>query len=117
MPWQAISDEHCSQSINQSIKQTMQHLLEATNWASADGKHVLFHLLTALPWPERIATRDTPLSRCLGKLFDETVLERRFRRRVADNVIRWGAYWIKTFAARRWQLLSQSNALNAAVVR
>lgn len=89
-------------------------LTEVADWTSADGKHVLYHLLTALPWPERAATARTPLTAWLGRLFDSTILERRHRRKIADTIIRWAAHWIRTFAALRWRLLSEAHALNAA---
>lgn len=85
-------------------------LADSTAWTSADGKHVLYHLLTALPWPASVATARTPLSAKLGRLFDRTVLQRRFRRKIADTVIRWAAHWIKAFAATRWRLLTESHA-------
>lgn len=89
-------------------------LLDGANWASQDGKHVLFHLLTALPWPAAAATPRTPLSAWLGRLFDATLLQRRHRRAIADTVIRWASHWIKRFAAKRWQLLNEAHALEAA---
>jgi hypothetical protein len=86
----------------------------AAVWSTADGKHVLYHMLAALPWPARVAAGGgAPLSALLGRIFDETVLERRYRRRLADGVIRWASHWIRTFAAERWRLLAQARALNA----
>lgn len=96
--------------------QQLQTLCDRATWIDADGKHVLFHLITALPWPASVATQCTPLSAWLGKLFDDTILERRFRRRPADIVIRWASHWIKAFANERWRLLTLSHAVNAVVV-
>jgi hypothetical protein len=107
-------------------------LMEAADWSSADGKHVLFHMLTALPWPARVGggggggggsggggggggsgVSTAPISTWLGRIFDETVLERRFRRRLADGIVRWASHWIRTFAAERWRLLAEARALEA----
>jgi hypothetical protein len=83
-------------------------------WSSADGKHVLNHMLAALPWPVRVAAGGgAPLSALLGRIFDETVLERHYRRRLGDGVIRWASHWIRTFAAERWRLLAQAHAPDA----
>ncbi len=83
-------------------------------WSSADGKGVLFRVLAALPWPARDAAGcGAPLFALLGRIFDETVLERRHRRRLADGVIRWASHWIRTFAAERWRLLAEARALDA----
>ena len=75
-------------------------------------------MLTALPWPARVATGvggghdgGMPLSVWLGRLFDATVLERRFRRRLADGIIRWASHWTRIFAAERWRVLMQAQAL------
>ena len=92
----------------------LRELLDTTSWTSQDGKHVLFHLLTALPWPAAAATPRTPLSAWLGRLFDATLLQRRHRRKIADTVIRWASHWIKRFAAARWRLLTEAHALEAA---
>ncbi len=85
----------------------------AVVWSSADGMHVLYHMLAALPWPARVAAGGgAPLSALLGRVFDETVLERRCRRRLA-GVIRWASHWIRTIAVKRWRLLAQARARDA----
>ena len=106
-------------------KSELRALLDSVDWASADGKHVLYHMLTALPWPARVAVAGgagargagadaaTPLSAWLGSVFDATVLERRFRRRLADGIIRWASHWTRVFAAERWRVLAEARALEA----
>ncbi len=79
------------------------------------AKHVLLHMLAALPWPARVAAGGGAPLALLGHIFDETVLERRYRRRLADGVIRWASHWIRTFAAERWRHLAQACALDALV--
>lgn len=82
----------------------LQTLLSAIDWYSADGKHVIFHCLTVVPWPAR-AARDTvpatPLSAWLGAMFDAASFQRRHRRRTADHITAWAARWIKTLARTR----------------
>lgn len=89
------------------------NLLDRTDWSSADGKHVLFHLLTVLPWTETVATADTPLSAWQGRVFDDTCLARRYRRSPADMVVRWASHWGRAFAGLRWRLLMEAHALDA----
>ena len=82
-------------------------LLEGINWDTMDGRHVIFHMLTALPWPAAAAAQaepGTPLSHWLGSQYDATIFQRRYRRRIANHVIRWAARWIRTFATARADL-------------
>ena len=79
-------------------------LLAGMDWTSADGKHVIYHMLTALPWPQRAAAQAapaTPLSAWLGARFDAGSFQRRHRRRIANHIIKWAHYWISVFADKR----------------
>jgi hypothetical protein len=83
-------------------------LLTDMDWYSVDGKHIIYHMLTALPWPERAANQTqpaTPLSAWLGKLFDTASFQRRHRRRIANHIITWAHHWIMSFAKLRTELL------------
>ena len=76
------------------------------NWSSADGRHVLLHLLTVLPWTAAIADGGaTPLSQWMGGVFDSTTLTRRNLRRTATRTVSWANHWIERFADKRWNLL------------
>jgi hypothetical protein len=82
----------------------LQALLSAVDWTSADGRHVIYHMLTALPWPARAAqgaSPATPLSEWLGALFDAASFQRRHRRLAADHIVTWAARWIKALARAR----------------
>ena len=79
-------------------------LLEHMEWTSADGKHVIYHMLTAIPWPARAAqqhTPPTPLSAWWGTQFDAAAFNCRHRRRPANHIIGWAARWIRLFAQER----------------
>jgi hypothetical protein len=76
------------------------------DWKSPDVRHVAFHMLTAVPWSATSAPGNTwPLSSWLGSLFDKTRLQRRFRRNIANHVIRWADCWLRAFARLRGRLL------------
>ena len=76
------------------------------DWKSPDVRHVAFHLLTAVPWSATSTPGNTwPLSSWLGSLFDKTRLQRRFRRNIANHVIRWADRWLRAFAELRGRLL------------
>ena len=92
----------------------LEEILDDADWSSRDGKHLIFHLLCALPFPARIATglaEATPLSAWLGKLFDETTLGRRFCRKTANHTILWAHKWITAFAKLRTSLLRENRNL------
>ena len=73
---------------------------------SPDTRHVAFHMLTAIPWTATVASEAAaPLSRWLGRLFDSVLLQRRFRRGIANIVVQWSSRWIKAFARTRGELL------------
>lgn len=89
-------------------KARLAELLTDMDWYSVDGKHVIYHMLTALPWPERAANQAhpaTPLSAWLGRLFDTASFQRRHRRRIANHIIKWAYHWITSFAELRTRLL------------
>jgi uncharacterized protein (DUF2267 family) len=74
---------------------------------TADVRHAAFHMLAAVTW-SATAVPDAdaaPLSRWLGHVFDRVTLQRRFRRKIANHVIRWSNQWILAFAGVRGELL------------
>ena len=89
-------------------------LLAETSWSSADGRHVLLHLLTVLPWTAAIADGGlTPLSHWMGGVFDSATLTRRNLRRTATRAVSWANHWIERFADTRWNLLKLIKQLRA----
>jgi hypothetical protein len=83
-------------------------LSTACDWASGDGKYVLFQLLCAATWIPRVVTTATPaaqacfpLTLALGRLFEATKLQSRFLRATSGHVVRFAAKWILEFADAR----------------
>ena len=103
----ASSKRPLSQMQRELQSNQLTDLLEGINWDTVDGRHVIFHVLTALPWPAAAAAQAepaTPLSHWLGSQFDAAIFQRRYRRRIANHIIRWAARWIRTFATARADL-------------
>jgi hypothetical protein len=68
-------------AVGRGQRAQLQALLTGKEWTSADGMHVIYQMLTALPWPARAAP-DTllqamPLSAWLGALVDAAAFQRR----------------------------------------
>ncbi len=101
----ARSGRALRRAVGRGQRAQLQALLTGKEWTSADGMHVIYHMLTALPWPARAAS-DTllqamTLSAWLGALVDAAAFQRRHRGRVADHVIMWASRWIKALARTR----------------
>jgi hypothetical protein len=80
---------------------------DRVDWQSPDARHVAFHMLTAVMWSRTAAPSpgSWPLSAWLGQLFDNLSLQRRFRRSIADLIVRWANRWLCAFATLRGRLL------------
>jgi len=92
-------------------------LTAACDWASGDGKYVLFHLLCAAPWMPRVVTTATPavqasfpLTLALGRLFEATLLQSRHLRATSGHIVRFAAKWIREFADARCAALDRARA-------
>jgi len=79
-------------------------LSAACDWASGEGKFVLFHHLCAAPWMPRVVTTVTPavqarfpLTLALGRLFEATKLQSRDLRATSGHIVRFAAQWICEF--------------------
>ena len=104
-PGRALSQQQ--RAANAEQRRELRALLDRTDWNAADGRHVAYHMLTAVPWSATaVRSRATaPLSAWLGDLFDDTSLPRRSRRGIANVVIDWADRWLRDFANLRGTLL------------
>ena len=59
------------------------------DWDSAEGRYVLFRLLTVAVWPARAAAPSHALARSLGTVFDETYAKVHLIRPLANYWARW----------------------------
>lgn len=86
------SDEHIPADAVQLFLAVRQLLLDSRfNWASHDGRFVLFRVLAVLTWPASVATQATPLAAALGRVFDHVVAKTHRLRRLANSWVGFAA--------------------------
>ena len=73
---------------------------------SPEGDFVLYRLLVAQPWPERMACPGMRLVRLLGRAFDLPGVPHRFERPLLDMWCRWSIGWLWALS-RAWRSASQ----------
>jgi hypothetical protein len=94
---QAVTDAGSFRLQHTHLAQAVHTALRAADWSSEDGKHVLYRLLTVMPFPAVVTdvaaspTRPLPLTRALGELFDSVVVEPRWLRTVSGTWTRWAS--------------------------
>jgi hypothetical protein len=73
--------------------QHVEQLAQSVDWASADGKYVLFHLLAVATWTSRSCRPNMPLSSAVAKIFESPAYELKNHhvRPVANSWANWGA--------------------------
>jgi len=69
---------------------------------SPDGDFLIFRLLLAQPWSERLADPGMRAVRLLGRVFDLPGMFHRFERPIADVWCRWSLYWLWSLS-RAWR--------------
>jgi hypothetical protein len=69
---------------------------------SPEGDFILFRLLVAQPWSERLACPDMRAVRLLGRAFDLPGVYHRFERPILDLWCRWSLRWLWSLS-RTWQ--------------
>jgi hypothetical protein len=96
--------------------------LAAVDWNSEDGRHVLYRLLLATPFPAVIAEaaaeapakeaapRPLPLTAALGSMFDRVVLQPHCLRKVCGMWARWAAEHVTLLAKAYRDTLSPPQA-------
>ena len=72
------------------------------NLDSAQGDFMLYHLLVAHPWPERMALPHMRAVRLLGRIFDLCGVYHRFERPALDFWCHWSLRWLWRLS-RAWR--------------
>jgi hypothetical protein len=70
---------------------------------SPEGDFLLYRLLVAHPWSERMACPGMPVVRLLGNAFDRPGVFHRFERPVLDMWSRWSVRWLWELS-RAWRV-------------
>jgi hypothetical protein len=79
---------------------------------SPEGDFIIYRLLVAQPWPERLADPGMRTVRLLGRVFDLPGMYHRFERPIADAWCRWSLYWLWSLS-RVWR---EANAARGGAV-
>lgn len=74
-----------------------------TEFDSPEGDFILYRLLVAQPWPERLAGHGMRAVRLLGRTFDLPGMFHRFERPILDAWCRWSLNWLWALS-RAWRL-------------
>jgi hypothetical protein len=95
---------------------------EALDWSSADGKHVLYRMVLATPFPAAMASAAAPaagplpLSLALGTLFDSIILPVQPLRKPCDLWTLWASLWAHSLTAARGAVLAPAPVADAPPV-
>ena len=76
--------------------------VEGVQFDSREGDFIIYRLLVAQPWPERLADPGMRTVRLLGRVFDLPGMYHRFERPIADAWCRWSLYWLWSLS-RVWR--------------
>jgi len=73
--------------------------------------HILYRLVTASPWPRRVAQEGAHLTSAIGGLFDAVIAAPQNLRGLANRWVRWARIAIEKLAKARWAaLVSETTA-------
>ena len=68
---------------------------------SNEGQHILYRLVTASPWPKRVAQAGHHLAAALGALFDAVIADRSRLRRLVHRWTRWAHVALEKIGSAR----------------
>ena len=94
----------------------------ALDWSSADGKHVLYRMVLATPFPAAMvvaaapAAGPLPLSHALGTLFDSIIVPIHPLRKPCGKWALWASLWAHNLTAARGAVLAPAPAADAPPV-
>ena len=89
----------------------------ALDWSTADGKHVLYRMVLATPFPAAMvvaaapAAGPLPLSLALGTLFDSVIVPTHPLRRPCGLWALWASLWAHNLTAARGAVLAPAPAV------
>jgi len=80
-------------SRREAVLQNVELLAQQTDWTSADGKFVLFRLLSVATWTRRPCRADMPLSKAVAEIFESPSFELKnhHTRPFVNSWANWGA--------------------------
>ena len=81
--------------------------LDADGVLSNELRHILFRLVTASPWPRRVAQRGHHLASALGALFDAVIAAPQSLRHLANRWMQWSKLAITKVAKARLRALEE----------
>jgi hypothetical protein len=101
------------------LRDTLLALTMAANWELRDGKAIIYRLVTVVSFPAKIATAlpdllpQLQMVRCLGQIFDSTVVQDRWLRPLANHWVKWAVHRIRRFAHVRADALGAADPSSA----
>ena len=104
-------------SRREALLSRIEQLAREVDWASADGKFVLFHLLAVSSWTRRPCRPDMPLSLAIAEILESPSFELKNHhvRPMANSWANWGAAGVlDIFAAWNRALVPHAVVVSAA---
>jgi hypothetical protein len=92
---------------------------EGIDWSSTDGKHVLYRMVLAVPFPAAAITAASPaagllpISLTLGTLFDSIVVPKQKLRKPCNTWALWASLWARALATARGSVLAPAKKADA----
>jgi hypothetical protein len=93
--------------------------VEDIDWSTTDGKHVLYRMVLAVPFPAAAVTAASPaagllpISLALGTLFDSIVVPKQKLRKPCNTWALWASLWARALAAARGSVLAPAKKADA----
>ncbi len=81
---------------------TLTSVVGGAHFDSPEGDFIIYRLLVAQPWPERLVDPGMRTVQLLGRVFDLPGMYHRFERPIADAWCRWSLYWLWSLS-RVWR--------------
>ena len=69
---------------------------------SPEGDFILYRLLVAQPWSERLSDPGMRAARLFGRVLDLPGMFHRFERPIADAWCKWSLHWLRSLS-RAWR--------------
>jgi hypothetical protein len=98
----AVAGGHTApDSAGAAAAQALASVVQHTDWASAEGRFVLYRLLAASPWDAASMPTDesAPLAAALGAIFDNTIVKPHRIRPLANCWLEWAGRWVTRVVA------------------
>ena len=90
----ALERENCGREPVDGLLRRIRCAAARLDFDSPEGDFVLFHLIAAAPWSERVASPGMRLVRLLGLAFDLPGIFHRYERPISDAWCYWSLRWV-----------------------